>query len=308
MDLYHYYFRLQYVRLTRLLNESGVPPFVGLVLMAALFVALSKLLFLKLSLAVYFYAGAAIFFIFRLNDAERLKKLRSFFLKSDLHKVRAVENILIALPFCLYLVYERQPIVALGILLSSGLLALLKSRHINSSTLPTPAKRNPFEFPIGFRKSFPIYGLLYFMIVKGYQVDNPNLSVVSFGFLFLVIMSYYLQPEPKSYVWIYNKEPKAFLWSKIFGAFKSSLLLLVPAALFIGLVFPVTIPLLAMVYVMGLLVLVFTILIKYSAFPAEIGLPQAILLAICVLTPPAILLVGPVFYVKAKQQLKLILP
>ena len=290
------------------MNASGVPSLVGYVLMAVLFVVFSKVLFLKFSLAVYLYAGVAAFYIFRLNDAVRLQKLRSFFLKSDLLKVRLIEIFFSALPFCMYLVYERQLVVALGLILSSGLLALLRNRSFGSGTILTPAKRNPFEFPIGFRKSVPIYGLLYFMIFKGYQVGNPNLSVVSFGFLFLVLMSHYLQPEPKSYVWIYNKKPKTFLWSKIWGIFKSSLWILIPAASFIASVFPVTVPMLSLVYVMGLLVLLFTILVKYAAFPAEIGIAQAFLLAICVLTPPAVLLVGPLFYMKAKRQLKFVLP
>ena len=57
----------------------------------------------------------------------------------------------------------------------------------------------------------------------------------------------------------------------------------------------------------GISFLIVIILAKYAAFPNEIQLPQAIVLAACVWFPPLLLLTIPYFYIHAVQRLNRLL-
>jgi hypothetical protein len=55
----------------------------------------------------------------------------------------------------------------------------------------------------------------------------------------------------------------------------------------------------------GTLFLWAMILAKYGAYPYEMNLPEAVLLAICILLPPLLLAVIPFFYAKALKKMKI---
>ncbi len=218
-----------------------------------------------------------------------------------------VENGIVALPFLLYLLYEKEYLIALILWIAVFFVALI-SLNINSTkTIPSPFSKRPFENIIGFRKSFILIGLLYFILFKAIQVDNYNLGMFSFGAIYLVCMSFYLKPEQKYFVWIFNDNINGFLKRKIIDAFICSSILMIPAL--IGLVIfdhknfflPIGVSLI------GLIFLVSMIFAKYASYPNEMNVPQGILFALSIWFPPMLLIVIPLYYKRCKQNLASIL-
>jgi hypothetical protein len=197
--------------------------------------------------------------------------------------------------------------IALGLLVLSTILAIINFDKNLSRVLPTPFKRLPFEFIIGFRKSILFIILIYFVIFKAVQVDNYNLGIVSLGFLYLIFMSFYLKPEPSSFVWIFSNNVISFLKRKIIFALSCATLLSAPGLIAISIFFPHRFIISLAVCLVGMIFLISMILAKYSAFPKEMNLAQGILYGLSLWFPPMLLIVIPIFYKQSKRNLKPIL-
>jgi len=302
-----YYFQLQYRRLTRLLKTVGVPPIVGILLMTLLFLGLSKYLFSKTTYAAWIYVGIGISTISSLSLRERTDTLWLFFKRKDYYLIRILENGLIIIPFVLYLCYEAHYLLAILLFSCAFLLAIFKFNQTLHFTIPTPFKRMPFEFPMGFRKTIWFLLPTYLLTLKAIQVGNFNLGLFSLLVVLLISLSYYGDPENKYFVWIYASSSKEFLKKKIIAALSGYSLLTSPFLLTLGIAFPENTWILLGLVLMGFIFLVTLILAKYSAFPDKMNLPQAILFGLCFWFPPMLLLVIPVFYKQAKRRLNTIL-
>jgi len=153
-------------------------------------------------------------------------------------------------------------------------LSLLSSRLSANKVLPTPFKKLPFEPIVGFRKTFLVLLGILFLIIKAIQVGNYNLGIVSYGATFLTMMSYYSKPEPKFFVWIFDRTSKIFLRSKLFQC------LFAAASI---------------------------IFAKYSAYPSEMSILEGLLYAVGLSFPPLLLIIIPIFYKKSLRNLNPIL-
>lgn len=302
-----YYFKLQYTRLFRWLSDLGIYPILGLIIGALVFVFISKYLFYKTAYANWIYLVFAISLLFKLNDNIRNDALKNIFPQSDYRLLRIIENSLIAIPFQAYLLLENEFQIALLLSLIAVLLTIIDIHNHWNKTIPTPFKKLPFEFIIGFRKMFLLIGFAYFLIIKAIQVDNYNLGLFGLGLIFLCSMIFYQKPEPKYFVWIYAYDTDGFLKKK-FLTFITCLFILSAFAL-IGLTlgfynnwFTTVI-----VYVAGYIFTSSIILAKYSAFPQEMNIPQGVLYMLSIMFPPIIVFVLWVFYKQSKKRLNPIL-
>jgi hypothetical protein len=117
----------------------------------------------------------------------------------------------------------------------------------------------------------------------------------------------YSKPESKDHVWIYSCNAKSFLQQKIRIAFINMILLTILPVTVLIVFFPDN-----FLYTLGAIVVIITIglvvlLAKYSAYPKEMNLPQALLIGLCFWFPPMVLLVLPMFYHHANKKLNLYL-
>jgi len=174
-------------------------------------------------------------------------------------------------------------------------------------TLPTPFGKRPFEFVVGFRKTFYLHVLAYFLTVMAVVVGNFNLGVFSLLVVFVVCLAYYADLEPDFYVWVHAQSPKAFLWEKIKTALLYSSHLCLPVVVTLAIFFGENIHILLAVLFLGYLYLATMILAKYAAYPHTIGLPQSILLAMSFSLPPLLLFTMPLFYKNAIKRLNQVL-
>lgn len=302
-----YYFSLQYKILNRHIGEFGLHPLVAYLLAGVTFLGLSSLLFIKTEYAAYLYAGAALSFLTVFSERERNDFLKTCFPKKDYRLIRVVENTLLVVPFFAFLLYQEAWVIAFILLGSASVLALatipLKLRY----TLPTPFSAYPFEFTIGFRKSILLLFFAFALASIAISVGNFNLGIFALLVVFLTCLSYYSEPEPSYYVWIFSASPKQFLFYKAKIAVLASTILSLPILLGLSLFFSEHIIIMLAAQLLGYLYLVAFILAKYSAFPHAMKLPQAIFLVLGISMPPLLLGIIPFFYAQSIKRLNEIL-
>ncbi len=302
-----YYFKLQQRRLARTLSEIGINPILGYVLAALAFISFSVYLFYKTAWAEYIYAVVALSFVLKFSAAERNDFLKLSFSRKHYYQLRLVENSLVALPFCGYLLYEEHYLIALILWIILASMVKIDFKNKLNITIPTPFYKYPFEFIVGFRKSLLFILLAYFLAFKAWEADNFNLGVFSLGLLFLIGMSFYTKPENEYFVWMYAKNTTGFLIGKITTALICASFLTVPILLALAIWKTDQIGILISIQSLGYIFLAATILAKYSAYPLEMNLPQAIFLALSLSFPPMLLVVLPLFYIQSKKRLNSIL-
>ncbi|MDR0438211.1 MAG: hypothetical protein LBH22_07935 [Bacteroidales bacterium] len=301
------YFKLQYKIIKRKLSDSS-PPIVGyllalLILLA--FVGLSMFLFHKMAFAPYVYVLISVYFTSKLSEIKRNDFLKICFENKPYRKLRILENLIVALPFVIFLIYKQQfyPIIILVVI--TVLIALLTFKTTYSITIPTPFYKKPFEFTVGFRTTFFMFFMAYGLAVIAAVVDNFNLGMFSLILIFLTILTYYLKPENEYFVWSYSFTPAKFLVEKIKTAFLFSFYLCSPILILLSIFYFENLGVMLLFTLLGYLYLTTLILAKYSAYPNEMSLPQVIILVFCLVFPPPILIVViPIFASKSVNKLK----
>lgn len=304
---YNYYFLLQWRRLNRWLTDVGIHPYIAYAFLIPTFLVLSKLVFWKTELAEWIYLCIALSLVFKLCSSHRGEQLSLIFQKKDFLQVRFVEHLLAAIPFVIYLIYESRWLVSGILLLGSLLLVFYPKKFGISRVIPTPFKKMPFEFIVGFRKTFLLFLLDLFVLVKAIQVDNFYLALFCLAACFLIFCSYYFEPEKKYFVWMFDMNVNQFLKHKIKFGIISSLILTIPFAIALLIFYPAEWFLILAVEVIGLIVVLTIVLAKYSAFPGQMNLPQTILFVLSLFFPFLLVFAIPIFYTQAKRRLSTIL-
>ena len=302
-----YYFLLQYRMLNRRMTEAGLHPAFGYLIAVVAFIGLSDYFFFKIHAAIYIYPLLCLFYVLSHSEVARNDFLRSSFSIADYFKVRLVENTVIMLPFGVFLAYKGHWLVTAGLLVSGTLLAFTPFRFRQLFTLRTPFYRYPFEFAVGFRKTYPVIMFAYFIAYMSVAVDNFDLGIFALLVLGLICLTYYGSPERKFYVWIFSFGPRRFLFHKVWAALLFSTMLSLPVLLGLGLYFSDHILVLLLVQGLSYLYLLTFLLAKYSAFPEPVSVPQGILIAFGFVLPPLLLGIIPMFYIRSIKKLKVIL-
>jgi len=301
------YFELQYVLSNRKIKEAGLNPLLGYIFGLTAFVLLSEYIFYKTEFAKYLVILACLSFQFRLSEKDRTDFLLSTYGDKLKNKIRVLENLIISTPFVFILVCKSLFPEAIILLLCSITVTLFSFHSNFNLTIPTPFSKNPFEFSVGFRKTFLLFPLTYVLTAISINVINFNLGVFSMLLMFLVTLSYYSKPEKEFYVWVHADTPKSFLMKKMIIATKNSTLLTIPISLGLLIFYPTEYNLILLFLFIGILFLWTMVLAKYSAYPSEISLPEGIIIAFALSFPPLILLVIPYFYTKSIKNLRRIL-
>lgn len=301
------YFEIQQKRFGRLLKSSGVNPIAAIIFISASFISLSYLLLSSYEYARFLYPAFALVLTISLGKSQRVQFLELCFSGKTYSKIRLIENSIVIVPFIVFLTIYSEFLMA-SVLLVTGL--LLTKVKINSKinwVIPTPFSKKPFEFIIGFRKTFLIFIGAYILTYISITVDNFNLGVFSFGIQFLVLSSFYLnQSEPTLYVWIHSMTPAKFIKYKLRIAITQSLLLSLPILIVLLTIYPSYYLISFSILLLGLLYLITAVLFKYAYYP-KLSLVQEMGFLICLITPPIIPIVIPLLYINAKQNLKTIL-
>jgi len=209
------YFRLQNKRLNRALIDFGIPLVIAYVIVPIIFVFLSNHLFSITVFAGYVYVFVALIFISGISERKRNSFLMSIFDKKKYLKLRVVENLVCCSPFLIFLLYKQVFVLVVVLLILAILMVFFNYSIATNFAMPTPFGKKPFEFAIGFRKTFFVFPFAYFLAIMSIRVDNFNLGVFSMILVTLVCLSYYSKPERKYFVWNFKMSSKKFLQEKI---------------------------------------------------------------------------------------------
>lgn len=300
-----YYFFLQYLMLRRKVVEFGLRPVTAFLLAAGAFMGFSWLLFQRGGEhAGWVYALLALLPQLGRRSPERDDFLRSTFPRRLYARISLLENLILALPFLLFLLLRVAwlPGIALAVVVSA--LSRIRPRGSASMNFPTPYSRLPFEFTRGFRLSWAFYVFIIFLLFMAVITPNSNLGVFAMLLIFPQAAYFYFEPEDPYWVWIYADTPASFLQFKIRLALTLANLTALPAFLLLFAFFPEQFPLLLGAMLLGSLWLVTTILAKYSVFPEKMQLPQELILIASIFLPPSMLLSIPWLFRRACNNLQ----
>jgi hypothetical protein len=301
------YLQLQFKMLNRRMIDFGLPLLIGYTLIPFVFILLSNYLFEKTEFAIYVYGFLALSFVSKLNEPKRNDFLKSIFNNNKYKILRAIENIIYCLPFTLFLVYKRHLLFSVVLNLFVISITLLSFSTNVNIPIPTPFSKKPFEFTVGFRKTFYIFPIAYFLTYISVSVGNFNLGVFSMLLIGITCFSYYSKIENEYFVWNYNVSAKEFLLEKTKTCFINFSLLSLPIIITLGILFFNQIDILIVSILLCYAYLTTIIFAKYSAFPNEMNISQGILIAISFMFPPILLIFIPLFYSQSIKKLNTIL-
>lgn len=302
-----HYFQLQYKMLNRHLVDFGIAPVLAypLIFIACIYGSLA--FFERFEIASYVYPFWSVSLLLKLSTKNRNDFLKLSFSSKNYKKIRVLENGLLILPFVVFLLYKQDFLISLVLLVLAIGLSFIKINASTNFTIPTLFKKYPFEFTEGFRKTFFVFPLIYFLLFMGVKVANFNLAIFSLVLIFGVSLSYFYKTESAYHVWMFKLSPKAFLHMKIKNAIRSVSYLTLPMLIILGFLFPSNIVVIIGFQLIGYVYLAQFILAKYTAFPKQMSLPITIVYGISFVFPPFIFFTFNHFYKKAIEQLNTVL-
>ena len=297
------YFQLQFKMLNRRMIDFGLPLLLGYTLIPLLFILLSNHLFEITEYASYIYGLITISWVLKLSEPRRNNFLKHTFNKDKHKKLRIFENIIYSLPFTFFLLYKNQFVFSLILNLVVTLVALLSFSTNFNIPIPTPFGKKPFEFTVGFRKTFYIFPIAYFLTYISVSVGNFNLGIFSILLIGITCFSYYSKMENQYFVWNYNLSPKEFLVEKMKTSLINFSFLCLPIIVTLCISFFNQIDILIVFILLCYAYLTAIIFAKYSYFPNEMDMSQGILIAISFMFPPILLIFIPLFYFQSIKKL-----
>lgn len=302
------YFQLQFKMSNRKLTEFGMPPFMAYSVLPICFLGLSAYVFSQTDFAGYLYILIALGLLSKLTDKKRNDFLKTCYTIKDYLKLRVLENLMVVLPFALFLVYQKSfPFIAILLVLAALSAFVSFSANFNF-TIPTPFYTKPFEFTVGFRNTFYFFPTAYFLTYISITIGNFNLGIFSMLLVFLVSLSYYSKLENEYYIWTFNLSPKAFLAEKIKTGLLYATLSSLPIWIPLSLYFSAELETLLTFLILGYAYLITIIFAKYSVYPNEMNIPQGLLIAVSLIFPPILIGIIPYFYHQSNKRLNAKLP
>lgn len=298
------YFILQFKITNRKLNDFGLHPIVGYLLILICFLLLSVYLFYKSELAQYAYILISLALTAKLSEIRRNDFLKLCFNYRQYKLIRIAENFSVTLPFLIFLLYKQSFFGSVILVVLSFLFGLSSFKTSLNYTVPTPFYKRPFEFTVGFRNAFLVFPIAYILTYIAISVDNFNLGIFSLLLIFLVVIGFYPKPENEYYVWVFSLTAKQFIVEKIKTALFYTTVLCLPIILPLCFFYYTNIESLLMFFVIGCVFLMTVIFAKYAAYPDEMNIPEVVIIAISVAFPLFIFVFAPYFYLKALKKLK----
>lgn len=293
--------------LNRKMIDFGLPILIGYTFLPLIFILGSNYLFRKTAFANYLFGLLAVLVVSKLSEPNRNNFLKSIFSKKKYRILRILENIIYCMPFTLFLIYKKQFIFSLLLNLAVIITALFNFGTTLNITIPTPFSKKPFEFTVGFRKTFYMFPIAYFLTYISISVGNFNLGVFSILFMALICFSYYSEIENEYFIWNFKQSSKEFLLDKTKTCLTYFTLLTVPSIVSLSISFYNEIAILMILFILCYAYLLTIILAKYSAFPNNMHLPQGILILMSFAFPPILFVVIPLFYSQSIKKLNTIL-
>ena len=211
------------------------------------------------------------------------------------------------IPFLLILMYYKAYLFSVFLIIISCLSVFYTLNNKYTFTLKTPFYKYPFEFCIGFRKTFYIFIICYFLTYIAVDVANFNLAIFSLLLIQFTCLTFYIYPENIFYVWNYSLNPKEFIRYKFVTAIVYSTILCLPIILCLILFFPNEALISIGILILSYFFILTGMLAKFTAFPDEISIREGVILLFLIWFPALLILIIPYLYFQSIKNLKAIL-
>ena len=212
------------------------------------------------------------------------------------------------IPFVLYSVFKMEFIIGIVMITTTIITALFSIRNTHNIYIPTPFSKKPFEFCVGFRKTFYLFPLCYALAIISAKVGNFNLGLFALIPILLMATNFYTKIEPNFYIWNHNLSPKEFLNQKIKLGILQLLSLQLPIILILIISFPKKIDILLISLLVSSLAISTRISVKYAIKnPSKVNLEEIIYYLSLGILFPTLLILLPYYYKQAIQKLSTIL-
>lgn len=302
-QLLTYYFKLRWTLFLRKLSGHGIKPIVAGIAIVALIILAAVYLPERTENAGEIVVGISLYFISMNMNRDRNRFLQFQFGKIQSMIVNALEALFIASPgIFINLLYGEFLLSAL-LLIAAILIGISNFSIPQPSSLPTPYRKTPFEFIVGFRTAFWTYLLVIAAMAVGYFSENANLSFFSLIIISLLHIGFYQKPEAPQWVIIFKQNASGFLWLKCKQALVNHNLTLLPFVIIQYLLFSESLPWILMLFALSNIYLMTTIFLKYSSYPSEVQITDGVIFAISLVVPPLLFLTIPVLLNKSKKHL-----
>ncbi len=317
------YFQLQLRIVQRFLTEWRLAPWLVALVVPVLFVLGSLLLlertaYAALAIMVLSWSGFA-----WLSGSQRNYFLRITYPGATYRKIRLWENTVIILPIVLLFVGKGLGAVvrpeASGVAwwywgalaLVQGLVGTAMAYRVvggrASLKLPTPFSRQPFEFAVGFRRAWWLLVFAIFLLIMGVRAQNFELGAFAWFMTVFGALNFYQKPEPGFYVWVHALSGRQLLLRKLRIGNVHLLILGLPFVLTLLVAFPARWLLVVVGLVLASAYLTLFIVAKYAAYPNEIDLVNAFIIAFGFVVPPLMIFLIPYYFKRAALRLQLVL-
>lgn len=303
MPTYKFYFLLQFNLLKRRISDFGIHPLLGGVFSVLGFIFLGNFLIQSYQFGSYLVCAIGLLLVSKLASKNRIEFLRMVYNSKQFNSIRLFENALVVLPFVVILIYYQEFMLAAVSLLLSQILVITKLSFSYNFTIPTPFFNRPFEFIVGFRKSYYLLPVVFALPLLGFSVNNANLSIASLLLLTLIALSYYAEPENEFYVWSFALSPVKFLVLKIKVAIRNFSFLLLPLVALLVLLHPDQYGVILGFAAVAIAYLITIVVAKYVSYPNPMALPYGIVLVLSLFFPPLLIGLFPYFLALSKKQL-----
>ncbi len=294
------YLKLQWRIANRKMVDFGLPAFIGYPLFLLVFVFFSNTLFEKTRYAIYIYLIFLISSVLKIRSFSKDDFLNNLFSNQTFFKIRLLENGLISLPFLVFLIFKSEFMAAVAAIFIAVVLSVISYQKKTTLIIPTPFKKEPFEFLIGFRNQWYILLFIYAISIGAIYGDNFNLGISTIIFITLLASSFYTNLEDEYILWNYGGKANEFLIHKIRKAVLHLTILCVPVFIVLGVFFWDRIDKLLLIYMICNCHLSTIVLIKYSNFPSKPLFPEVFLSMFSFLLFPILI---PYYYIKSSHKL-----
>ena len=302
-----FYIHLQLKIINRHLIAAGIYPVLFYLALVFVFFGLSIYLFDQSNYAEYIYGAIPLSILASLGSKSRNDFLKNINTKANFYKLKIIENSLIALPFLLFLIFKEKYIAGASLLLLANLMSFINLESKTRLAIPTPFYRYPFEFTVGFRKTYFIVIIAYFINLMGILAGNFSLSMFGLVIIILNCLSFHTKPEPPFFIWIFSTNPKRFIKAKLKIAIIYALLIALPITVSMSIFFLENIHIIFVIQLIGLFIIMAALLGKYAQYPSEINVIQGMSIGLSMLFPPLLFIIIPLFYVQSLKRLNEIL-
>ena len=299
-----YYFELRLRIMRRQIEETGLPVYLAISLIVFLYLVLWFARLKSPTNILFILSIIPLYILSRQAQPSRVDFLKNICSKQLFTRIRLVENLCCILPFIPFALWDRQWLLLLFYAAIFILFSFFPVKTMEIQPIRTPFRKSAFEFIVLSRRYWPYWAMAFIISCISLYYGNTALPLVLLGIVILSSTSAYEIIEDEYVLWNNSRSARDFLRNKIGTGCLQLCTLLVPFVLLHLFFMPQSLAWTFLCCLVGCLLLILMILMKYAVYPNRIGINEVIVLMASGVIPLFILAIYPYYYRRAIKNLE----